>query len=121
MAVVGDAMPGSLTGRPGDAARGRELAFARDRGNCPVCHVMPAPDERSHGNVGPSLAGLAGRLTEGQIRLRVVDARRLNPSSMMPAYHRVDGLKRVARPLAGRPVLSAEEVEDVVAYLLTLR
>lgn len=121
LAIVGDAIPQSLTGKPADAARGREIAFSRDRGNCPVCHVLPAPDERLHGNVGPSLAGVAGRLTEGQLRLRLVNGRRLNPASVMPSYYRLNGLKRVATPYAGKTVLTAEEIEDVVAYLMTLR
>ena len=102
-------------------ARGREIAFGRDRGNCPVCHVLPAPDERLHGDVGPSLKGVAGRLSEGQMRLRLVDGRRLNPASLMPSYYRLDGLKRVATAYAGKPVLTAQEIEDVLAYLMTLR
>jgi len=121
VATVGDSIPRSLTGKPGDAARGHELSFSRDRGNCIVCHTMPAPDERLHGDVGPSLKGVAGRLTEGQMRLRLVDGRRLNPSSIMPSYYRADGLKRVAAAYAGKTVLTAEEIEDVLAYLMTLR
>jgi sulfur-oxidizing protein SoxX len=120
VAVVGDAIPQSLTGRPGDAARGREISFSRERGNCIVCHVLPAPDERLHGDLGPSLKGIAGRLGEGQMRLRLVDGRRLNPSSLMPSYYRADGLKRVAAAYAGKTVLTAEEIEDVLAYLKTL-
>ena len=119
--VVGDAIPGSLTGWPGDAARGRDIVFSRDRGNCAVCHVMPAPDKRSHGDVGPSLKGVAGRLSEGQIRLRLVDGRRLNPRSIMPSYYRLEGLQRVAKVYAGKPVLTADEIEDALAYLMTLR
>lgn len=119
--VAGDAILASLTGKPGDAARGRDIAFARERGNCVVCHVMPGPDERAHGDVGPSLKGVAGRLSEGQMRLRLVDGRRLNPASIMPSYYRVDGLRRVAKVHAGKPVLTAEEIEDALAYLMTLR
>jgi sulfur-oxidizing protein SoxX len=119
--VVGDAIPGSLTGRPGDAARGRDIVFGRDRGNCAVCHVMPAPDERSHGDVGPSLKGVAGRLSDGQMRLRLVDGRQLNPRSIMPSYYRLEGLQRVAKVYAGKPVLTAQEIEDALAYLMTLR
>ena len=119
--VAGDAVPLSLTGRPGDVTRGREIAFSRDQGNCPVCHVMPAADERLHGDVGPSLVGVAGRLSEGQMRLRLVDGRRLNPASVMPSYYRLDGLRRVASIHAGKTVLTAEEIEDVLAYLMTLR
>jgi sulfur-oxidizing protein SoxX len=119
--IVGDAVPRSLTGRPGDAARGRDIVFSRERGNCAVCHIMPAPDERSHGNVGPNLRGVASRLSEAQLRLRLVDARRLNPASIMPSYYRLDGLQRVAKAYAGKPVLTAEEIEDALAYLMTLR
>jgi L-cysteine S-thiosulfotransferase len=121
VAVVGDAIPQSLTGKPGDAARGREVSFSRERGNCIVCHALPAPDERLHGDVGPGLKGVAGRLSEGQMRLRLVDGRRLNRSSLMPSYYRADGLKRVASAYAGKTVLTAEEIEDVLAYLMTLR
>lgn len=119
--VVGDTVPRSLTGTPGDAARGRDVVFSRERGNCVVCHVMPAPDERSHGNVGPSLKGIAARLSEAQMRLRLVDGRRVNPASIMPSYYRVDGLVRVAKAHAGKPVLTADEIEDALAYLMTLR
>jgi len=118
---VGDTIPQSLTGNPGDPARGRDIAFSRDRGNCPICHVMPAPDEKLHGDVGPSLKGIAGRLSERQLRLRLVDGRRLNPASIMPSYYRLDGLRRVAAAYAGKSVLSADEIEDVLAYLMTLR
>ena len=119
--VEGDTIPRPLTAQSGDAAQGREIAFNRERGNCIVCHVIPAPDDRAHGDVGPSLRGVAGRLSEGQMRLRLVDGRRLNPASLMPSYHRVDGLTRVARQYAGKPVLTAREIEDVLAYLMTLR
>jgi L-cysteine S-thiosulfotransferase len=121
VAAVGDAIPRSLTGKPGDAVRGREISFSRERGNCIVCHAMPAPDERLHGDVGPSLRGVADRLSEGQMRLRLVDGRRVNASSIMPSYYRANGLKRVAAAYAGKTVLTAEEIEDVLAYLMTLR
>lgn len=119
--IVGDAVPRSLTGKPGDAGRGRETTFARERGNCPICHVLPAPDASLHGDVGPSLVGVADRLSEGQIRLKLVDGSGRNPSTVMPAYYRVGGLKRVAAAYAGKTVLTAEEIEDVIAFLMTLR
>jgi sulfur-oxidizing protein SoxX len=118
---MADAMPASLTGRPGDAVRGREIAFSRERGNCVVCHVIPAADENSHGDVGPNLKGIADRLNEDQIRLRIVDERRLNPKSIMPSYYRTQGLKRVAPAYAGKSPLTADEIEDIIAFLLTLR
>jgi len=120
-AAAAQAMPRSLTGRPGDAARGRDIVLSRERGNCIACHEVPAPDRRFHGDVGPSLDGIAARLGEAELRARLVDARRVTPSSIMPAYHRVDGFRRVAAAYAGRPVLTAEEVEDVLAFLMTLR
>ena len=113
MAIVGDTIPQSLTGRPGDAARGREISFSRERGNCLACHILPGRDERLHGDVGPSLAGIAGRLTEGQIRLRLVDGRRLNPASLMPSYYRATALSAWRRHTPARPVLTAQEIEDV--------
>ncbi len=119
-ASASDAVTASLTGAPGNAANGRTLATARDRGNCIACHVLPAPDEATHGNMGPSLKGVADRLSEAQLRARIIDARKLNPASIMPSYHLTEGLHRVAKGLEGKPVLSASEVEDMVAFLLTL-
>jgi L-cysteine S-thiosulfotransferase len=119
--VSGDAMPTSLTGAPGDPARGRAVAIDRQLGHCLLCHALPIAEERFQGDLGPDLAGVGDRLTIGQIRLRVVDATQLNPRSAMPPYHRTAGLLRVAAEFRGRPVLSAEQVEDVVAFLATLR
>jgi sulfur-oxidizing protein SoxX len=119
--VVGDAIPVSLTGAPGDAARGRAIVTTRQRGLCLLCHSGPFPEEHFQGDLAPSLAGAGARLTEGQLRLRLVDGRRLNPDTIMPAYYSTDGLVRVGRAWQGRTVLSAEEIEDVVAFLVTLR
>jgi sulfur-oxidizing protein SoxX len=111
----------SLTGRPGNAENGRALAMARERGNCGACHAIPGAADTAASSMGPSLQGVARRLDEGQIRYLVVDPRRFRPTTIMPAYHRTDGLVRVARALEGKPVLSADETEDVVAFLMTLR
>lgn len=119
--VRGDAIPASLTGRPGEPERGREIVGDRRRGLCLLCHTGPFPDPHLQGELAPDLRGAGARLTEGQLRLRIVDMRALNPASLMPAYYRVDGLQRVGPAWRGRPVLSAEEIEDVVAYLVTLR
>ncbi len=113
--------PLSLTGVPGDADRGRTLAWARDRGNCVACHVIPSPDMFTHGDVGPALKGIANRQTEGQIRARIIDARAFNAASIMPSYYRNEGLKRVAKGLEGPPGALAQEIEDMVAFMLTLR
>jgi sulfur-oxidizing protein SoxX len=119
--VVGDAIPSPLTGAPGDPARGRAIVADRQRGLCLLCHAGPFPEERFQGNLGPDLAGAESRWSEGQLRLRLVDGRRLNPDTIMPSYYRLDGLARVGPAWRGRPVLTAEEVEDVVAFLATLR
>jgi sulfur-oxidizing protein SoxX len=119
--VVGDAIPSPLAGAPGDAARGRSIVVNRQLGLCLLCHSGPFPEERFQGTIGPDLRGVARRLSEGQIRLRIVDAGRVNPETIMPAYFRTEGLTRVAPAFRGKPVLSAGEIEDVVAFLLTLR
>lgn len=118
--VVGDAIPASLTGAPGDAVRGRALVVERSS-TCILCHSGPFPEQRFQGDVAPSLAGTGRRWIEGEIRLRLVDASRLNPATIMPSYYRIDGLNRVGRPWQGKPILSAEQIEDIVAYLVTLR
>jgi sulfur-oxidizing protein SoxX len=117
--IVGDAIPEPLSGRTGDAERGRKIVVGREAGNCLACHKVPEA-EPSQGDLGPDLSQVGGRLTPGQIRLRVVDESRLNPATLMPPYYRVDGLYRVARQYQGKPVLTATEIEDVVAYLASL-
>lgn len=119
--VVGDTIPVSLTGLPGDAVRGRAIVLDRAVGNCLICHQVPVPAETFQGNIGPDLRGVGGRLGEAQIRLRVVDQSRLNPATMMPPFYRVDDLTRVAARFKGLPVLSASAIEDVVAYLVSLK
>ncbi|MDB5903303.1 MAG: soxX, partial [Betaproteobacteria bacterium] len=116
--VQGDAIPEPLTTVPGEPARGREVVTGRDA-NCLLCHAIPETGERFMGNVAPSLSAVGTRLTPGQLRLRVVDPTRLKPDVAMPAYYRTQGLDRVMEPYRGKPVLSAQQVEDVVAYLTT--
>ncbi len=119
--VVDDAIPQSLTGAPGDAANGRKIVITRQIGLCLLCHSGPFPEERFQGDISPSLAGAGSRLNEGQLRLRIVDGAKLNPDTIMPAYYRIEGLAQVAQQFRGKPVLSAEQIEDVVAFLMTLR
>ncbi len=119
--VVGDAIPASLTGARGDPERGRAIVTNRHVGLCLLCHSGPFPEERLQGTLAPDLKGAGARWTEGQLRLRIVDAAKLNPSTIMPPYYRVDGLNRIAPALRGKPVLSAEQIEDVVAFLAMLR
>jgi L-cysteine S-thiosulfotransferase len=118
--VAGDAILDSLTGAPGDATRGRKLIVERPN-TCILCHSGPFPEEKFQGDLAPHLSGTGSRWTVGQLRLRLVDASRINPGTIMPSYYRVDGLDRVAQPFYGKPILSAEQIEDIVAYLATLR
>jgi len=119
--IVGDTIPQALTTTPGDAARGRAIVTNKQLGLCLLCHTGPFDDEPFQGNLAPDLAGAGARLTEGQLRLRLVDSRRINPATIMPAYHRTEGLVRVGPAWQGKPLLAAQQVEDVVAFLLTLR
>lgn len=119
-AVVGDAIPAPLTSARGNVARGRALVVERSS-TCILCHSGPFPEQRFQGDVAPSLAGTGKRWSEGEIRLRLVDASRLNAATIMPSYYRIDGLERVGRNWQGKPILTAEQIEDIVAYLVTLR
>ena len=118
--VSGDGIDQSLTDTPGDATRGRALIAERSS-TCILCHSAPLPEVRFQGDLAPNLAGAGRRWSIPQLRLRLVDASRLNPATIMPSYYRVDGLQRVGRPWQGKPILSAEQIEDIVAYLATLR
>jgi sulfur-oxidizing protein SoxX len=114
-------MPDSLTGAKGDPARGRAIVANRQVGLCLLCHTGPFPEERFQGNLAPDLKGTGSRFSEGQLRLKIVDSSRVNPATIMPAYHRIEAQVRVAPAYRGKPVLNAEQIEDVVAFLMTLR
>lgn len=105
----------------GDPARGRAIVLSRESGNCFLCHTFPNAETAPPGNLGPALAGVGGRLSAGQLRLRMVDSGRINAQSIMPAYYRVEGLTQVAANYRGKPLLNAQQVEDVVAYLAQLK
>ena len=115
-----DEIPASLTGAKGDPVRGRALVANRQVGLCLLCHSGPFPEERFQGDLAPDLRS-AARLTEGQIRQRIVDSGKANPGSFMPAYYRTEGLTRVAPAYQGKTILSTEQIEDIVAYLRTLK
>ena len=119
--IAGDAIPDSLTGQPGDAERGRAIVANRTVGLCVLCHSGPLPETPLQGNLAPSLAGAGARNTAGQLRMRLVNPSRLVPDTIMPPYYRLDGLKRVAKAYDGKTILTAEQIEDVVAYLATLK
>lgn len=120
-AIVGDSIPASLTGAKGNPARGRAIVLSRQVGLCLLCHTGPFPEERFQGDLAPDLRGVGARWSEGELRLRLVDARKLNPDTIMPPYYVVDGLNRVAPSFRGKPLLKAGQIEDVIAFLMTLR
>jgi len=120
-ALADDAIPSPLTGAAGDPASGKKIVLDRQVGLCLLCHSGPFPEERFQGDLGPNLAGVGARLSPGQIRLRIVDASRVNPQTIMPPYYRKEGLSRVAPSHAGKTVLTAQQIEDVVAFLSTLK
>ena len=120
-AVVGDSIPKPLADKPGNTGRGRAIVANRSVGLCLLCHAGPIAEERFQGDLAPSLAGAGGRWSVAQLRLRIVDGARLNPDTIMPPYYRTTGLQRVAKPFEGRTILTAEQIEDVVAYLATLK
>ena len=119
--LAGDAVAQSLTGSAGDPQRGRSIIADRQKGLCLLCHSGPFPEEPLQGNLAPSLEGAGSRWTEGQLRLRLMDNKRINPESIMPAYHRIEGLNRVGSAWRERPILSAAEIEDVLAFLMGLK
>jgi sulfur-oxidizing protein SoxX len=118
--VTDDSIPESLTGAPGDATRGRVLVLERTN-TCILCHSGPFPEEKFQGDLAPNLSGSGSRWSAGQLRLRLVDASRLNPGTIMPSYYRLEGLDHVAPAFLGKTILSAAQIEDIVAYLATLR
>lgn len=119
--VVNGSIETPLTNQPGDPDRGRSIVLDRERGDCVVCHAMPLPGRQFHGTVGPPLDGVGNRYSAGALRLRLVDPKKVNPHTIMPAYYKIAGLYRVAESYRGKPILTAQEIEDVVAYLLTLK
>ncbi len=119
--IVGDAIPTPLTSIAGDVTRGRAIVANRQVGLCLLCHAGPIPEERFQGNLAPDLAGAGSRWSAGQLRLRIVDARQANAATIMPSYYRVDNLIRVDPSRQNEPILAAQQIEDVVAFLRTLR
>lgn len=119
--IIGGGIPKSLTGKPGDAKAGRKIAYGRKAGNCLACHKMPIPEQQFHGEIGPDLAGSGSRFTASEMRLRIVNPKVINPATFMPAFYRNTGLHRVQKKWKGKTILKAQQVEDLVAYLMTLK
>lgn len=119
--VAADAIATPLTATPGNAARGKAIVISREGGHCILCHHVPVEEVKIFGNVAPALDGVGSRLSVAQLRQRVVDITAVNPDAVMPAFHRTGNLQRVAREYREQPVLSAQQVEDVVAWLASLK
>lgn len=120
-APAADAMPAPLADIAASAEAGRVIFGERETGNCVLCHRITGLDVPFQGDVGPDLTAVGQRLSPAQLRFRIVDASRLNPATVMPAYFRTEGLNRVADAWRGRTVLSAAQVEHLVAYLSSLQ
>ncbi len=109
-----------LSNSPGDPARGRAIVASRQSGLCLLCHSGPFPEERFQGNLAPELGMSAANLSAPELRARIMDPSRFNPNTIMPSYYRDDHLYRVAAKFKGQTILSGQEIEDVVAYLVSL-
>jgi len=118
---AGDSTANPLTSSPGDAVKGRVIVASRQVGLCLLCHSGPFPEEHFQGNLAPDLIASVGRSSPAQLRARLVDPGRLNPASIMPAYYRTTGLSRVAPKFVDQTILTAQEIEDVVAFLVSLQ
>lgn len=105
----------------GDAARGAAIAASRSQGLCVLCHALPGQQAALAGTVGPPLAGVGSRLDAAALRARLLEPERFNPDTVMPAYGRTDGLQQVAAAHQGKPLLAAAAIDDLVAWLVTLK
>ena len=118
--VTGDSIYESLSTEPGNSLRGRAIITSRQTGLCLLCHSGPFPEERFQGNLAPELKESVARLSAPQLRARIVNAAQFNPQTIMPAYYQTSHLNRVAPKFAGQPILNGQEIEDVIAFLMTL-
>jgi len=118
--IINFSIPNSLTDEVGNINNGRDIALSR-KGNCLACHEIPMADDIFHGNIGPSLAGVGNRYTIAELRLRLVNPYVLNPDSVMPAFYKVRDLKRVDKNFREKTILTAQEIEDVINWLFTLK
>lgn len=118
--VVDGTIPQSLTGQPGDPVNGKKVVINRKKGNCLACHRMPIPEEQFHGETAPDLDGVGANLSEAELRMRLVDPKAINPDTMMPSFYSTNQ-HRVLKAFVGKTIMDAQEIEDVIAYLMTLK
>ena len=118
--IKGDSIIESLSVEPGDPVRGRAIVVSRQTGLCLLCHSGPFPEERFQGNLAPELKTSVARLNAPQLRARIVNAAHFNPQTIMPSYYQTNNLNRVASKFAGQTILTGQEIEDVIAFLVTL-
>jgi sulfur-oxidizing protein SoxX len=119
--IVSGQIEKPLTALQGDPKHGRAIVLSRQTGLCILCHSGPFPEERFQGNLAPDLGSSVASLTAPQLRARIVNPSYFNPSTIMPSYYRTDHLNRVASRYVGQTLLNAQEIEDVVAFLLTIK
>ncbi len=120
--VDGISIPKPLTDKPGDPKRGAKIVVKRKKGNCLACHkIDQLSDFPFHGNIGPELTDVASHMKDGEMRLRLVNPKVVNEDTIMPAFYRTEGLHRVMKKFQGKPVLTEQEIEDVIAFLKTLK
>lgn len=119
--IVDMAIPQALTDQAGDPDNGKKVFVHRKKGNCLTCHSAPIPEEQFHGTVGPDLQGVGDRMTAGEMRLRIVNPRFVNPETTMIPMYKTEPAVQVKDEFEGKPILTAQEVEDVIAYLQTLK
>ncbi|WP_340239440.1 sulfur oxidation c-type cytochrome SoxX [Sulfitobacter pontiacus] len=116
------AVEAALTATAGDAANGRKVFANRKQGNCLACHMNSDMAEESfHGEVGPPMDGVADRWTEAELRGIVTNSKMMFEGTIMPAFYVDSGYTRPLDEFAGKSILTAQQVEDVVAYLMTLK
>ncbi len=118
--IVDGTIPASLTGKAGDPVAGKKIAISRKKGNCLACHVMPIPEEQFHGEVGPDISEVGSHFTEAELRMRLVDPKVLNPDTIMPAFLK-PGTHDVLKKFEGKTIVGAQDIEDMIAYLMTLK
>jgi len=118
--IVNSTIPASLTGKAGNPANGKKLAISKKKGNCLACHVMPIPEQQFHGEIGPDLTSVASYMSDAELRMRLVDPKILNPDTIMPSFLK-EPKTRVMKKFRGKTILKAQEVEDIIAYLKTLK